>query len=81
MMEARLYFSTKHKLHGLITEAPALPNVICISLFNHGKGGESDISIFRCRMSIHKFLKTISDKDDGITDVEEGATHWTILAR
>lgn len=46
IIEARPYFSAKHKLHRFITEAYVLPKVICISLLKHRKGGNSDISIF-----------------------------------
>lgn len=47
MMEAKAYFSAKHKLNGFKMEASVLPNGICNDVSHHKEGGDWNIGIFR----------------------------------
>lgn len=71
LMKAGSYFSAKHNLQGVITEASVPPMGICICLSMLWKGVNSDISIFWIRRSRRVQLCRKSDEDDDASDIKE----------
>lgn len=81
--ESKPYFSGKHKLYGVKTEASVLPNGICVMRSRYYRGGKADISIFREYRTWHtgmtkKKEDEVNMEDDGPL-VDKYPESWAIL--
>jgi DDE superfamily endonuclease len=84
MKEALPYFSGKHWLHGLKTEASVLPNGLAIYVLPYQKGAVCDVVILHETMKQHHEMTLKMDVDSAMADTgelhKEYPQRWAVLA-
>lgn len=79
MKVAEPFFGAKHKLYIFKTEALVMPNRICIGVFYHRNSEVSEIDFFLLQSSKHMSIRKKNDKDEDVTDGEDGRSPWAVL--
>lgn len=71
MREANPFYSANHNLYGYKTEMSVLPNLVCIDVISHARGGVSDIETFKAKNLFHENDLEKEEEDGCINDLEE----------
>jgi len=75
--EAKRYYSGKHSLYCLKTEASILPDGICAHVSNHVPGATADIELMQKNLIWHiRALKKTKEDSSVTEDVEEGVNEF-----